>query len=266
MKKRLVLVLSAILCVVCLCSGLTYKQNVCFAAEEAKITGTVTNQDDVIETLDNWYYLWNEIDFELQRVQIALNGSVVEELEEQREQQMQQYQEWAALKEEAGEAGQITEYILSEDKNGNITASAIGKYENGSLKFTLLLDKDLNMLSDIVVQKYEAPKEKASLAKAGVNTIMSISIVFVVLIFIAFVIYLLKFIPRLFGLDKKDEPKEEVAAPVVEIPVEEDVTDDQELVAVITAAIMASMGDEAPADGLVVSSIKRRTGSKWKTR
>ncbi|MCI8408176.1 MAG: hypothetical protein HFJ09_02750 [Lachnospiraceae bacterium] len=259
MKKRLVLVLSAILCAVCLCSGLTYKQNVCYAAEEAKITGTVTNQDEVIETLDNWYYLWNEIDFELQRVQYALNGSLSEELE-------QQYKEWDALKKEAGEAGQITEYILSEDKNGNINASAVGKYENGSLKFTLLLDKDLNMLSDIAVQEYEAPTEKASFAKAGTNTVMSISIVFVVLIFIAFVIYLLKFIPRLFGLDKKDEPKEEVAAPVVEIPVEEDVTDDTELVAVITAAIMASMGDEAPADGLVVSSIKRRTGSKWKTR
>ena len=112
MKKRLVLVLSAILCAVCLCSGLTYKQNVCFAAEEAKITGTVTNQDEVIETLDNWYYLWNEIDFELQRVQYALERPTSEELEEQRKQRIQQYQEWDALKEEAGEAGQITEYIF----------------------------------------------------------------------------------------------------------------------------------------------------------
>lgn len=260
MKKRLVLVLSAILCAVSLCSGLAYKQNVCYAAEEAKITGTVTNQDEVIETLNNWYYLWNEIDFELQRVQYAINGALTEDMK-------QQYKEWNALKEEVGEAGQITEYSLSEDKNGNINASAVGKYENGSLKFTLLLDKDLNMLSDIEVQKYEVQAEKASLAKAGVNTIMSISIVFIVLIFIAFVIYLLKFIPRLFGLEKKEEKKEDVVVePVATAPVEEDVTDDTELVAVITAAIMASMGDEAPADGLVVSSIKRRTGSKWKTR
>lgn len=267
MKKRLVLVLSAILCAVCLCSGLTYKQNVCYAAEDVKITGTAANQDEVIETLDDWFYLWNEIDFELQRVQIALSGSIDEELEQQREQQMQQYQEWAALKEEAGETGKITEYILSEDKNGNITASAIGKYENGSLKFTLLLDKDFNMLSDIAVQKYQTPTEKASWAKAGVNTIMCISIVFIVLIFIAFVISLLKFVPRLFGLEKKEEKKEDVVAEsVATAPVEEDVTDDTELVAVITAAIMASMGEEAPADGLVVSSIKRRTGSKWKTR
>lgn len=265
MKKRLVLVLSAILCAVCLCSGLTYKQNVCYAAEEAKIKGEVANQDEVIEKLDNWFYLWNQIDFELQRVQTALSGSVSEELEQQREQQMQQYQDWAKLKNEAGEAEQITEYILSE-KNGNIQASAIGKYTNGSLKFTLELDKDLNMLSDIKIEKYEVKEEKASLSKAALNTVMSISIVFVVLIFIAFVISLLKFVPKIFGLDKEEEPKAETAAPVVETPIEEDVTDDTELVAVITAAIMASMGDEAPADGLVVSSIKRRTGSKWKTR
>lgn len=259
MKKRLVLVLSAILCVVCLCSGLAYKNNICYAAEEAKVTGTVSNQEEVMKMLDNWYYLWNEIDFELQRVQYDLSGTLSEDLE-------QQYIEWTELKEEIGEAKQITNYILSEDKNGNIDASVVGKYENGSLKFTLQLDKDLNMLSDIAVEKYVAQEEKASLTKAGVNTIMSITIVFFVLIFIAFVIYLLKFIPRLFGLDKEEEKKEEVAAPAVAAPVEEDVTDDTELVAVITAAIMASMGDEVPADGLVVSSIKRRTGSKWKTR
>ncbi|MBD5088471.1 MAG: hypothetical protein HDT30_06615 [Clostridiales bacterium] len=260
MKKRLVLVLSAILCAVCLCSGLAYKQNVCYAAEEAKVSGTVTNQDEVIEILDNYYYLWNEIDFELQRVQYYINGNLTEDME-------QQYNKWTALKEEVGEAGEITEYILSENKSGDITASIIGKYENSSLKFTIELDSDFNMLRDIEVQKYEVQEEKASLAKAGVNTIMSISIVFIVLIFIAFVIYLLKFIPRLFGLEKKEEKKEDVVVePVAIAPVEEDVTDDTELVAVITAAIMASMGDEAPADGLVVSSIKRRTGSKWKTR
>lgn len=260
MKKRLVLVLSAILCAVCLCSGLAYKHNVCYAAEEAKVSGTVTNQDEVIEILDNYYYLWNEIDFELQRVQYYINGNLTEDME-------QQYNKWTALKEEVGEAGEITEYILSENKSGDITASIIGKYENSSLKFTIELDRDFNMLSDIEVQKYEVQAEKASLAKAGVNTIMSISIVFIVLIFIAFVIYLLKFIPRLFGLEKKEEKKEDVVVePVATAPVEEDVTDDTELVAVITAAIIASMGNEAPADGLVVSSIKRRTGSKWKTR
>ena len=47
----------------------------------------------------------------------------------------------------------------------------------------------------------------------------------------------------------------------------EELVDDGELVAVITAAIMASMasnGEEVPADGLIVRSIKRTNSNKWK--
>ena len=74
----------------------------------------------------------------------------------------------------------------------------------------------------------------------------------------------MKYIPKLFGLDKKEETPAVATTPTTPVVEEEDVTDDTELVAVITAAIMASMGSEAPEDGLVISSIKRRTGSKWK--
>ena len=65
-------------------------------------------------------------------------------------------------------------------------------------------------------------------------------------------------------MDKKEETPVVATAPAAPVAEVEDVTDDTELVAVITAAIMASMGSEAPEDGLVISSIKRRTGSKWK--
>ena len=92
----------------------------------------------------------------------------------------------------------------------------------------------------------------------------SITIVFAVLFFIMLIISAFKFIPMLFGTEKKQEKKEIAPIPVSQPEVVEDVTDDTELVAVITAAIMASMGSEAPADGLRISSIKRRTGSKWK--
>ncbi len=44
---------------------------------------------------------------------------------------------------------------------------------------------------------------------------------------------------------------------------EEELVNDTELVAVITAAIMASMGNEAPADGLIVRSIRRMNSRKW---
>lgn len=48
------------------------------------------------------------------------------------------------------------------------------------------------------------------------------------------------------------------------VPYEQDeLVDDSELVAVITAAIYASMGEAVPADGFVVRSIRRVNGKKW---
>lgn len=44
---------------------------------------------------------------------------------------------------------------------------------------------------------------------------------------------------------------------------EKDLIHDQELVAVITAAIYASMGDAAPKDGFVVRSIRRVNSKNW---
>ncbi len=45
---------------------------------------------------------------------------------------------------------------------------------------------------------------------------------------------------------------------------EDELISDCELVAVITAAIYASLGDEVPAGGLVVRSIRKSNASKWK--
>ncbi len=45
---------------------------------------------------------------------------------------------------------------------------------------------------------------------------------------------------------------------------EEELVSDGELVAVITAAIYASMGDKVPANGLVVRSIRKANATRWK--
>jgi glutaconyl-CoA/methylmalonyl-CoA decarboxylase subunit delta len=45
--------------------------------------------------------------------------------------------------------------------------------------------------------------------------------------------------------------------------VEENLMNDYELVAVITAAIHASMGDNVPAGGFVVRSIRKANSKKW---
>ncbi len=126
------------------------------------------------------------------------------------------------------------------------------------------------MLYSIMFLAAEA-EEKTSLGTALLNTIMSIIIVFAMLIIISMVISLFRYIPVLQErFQKKSQVPVTQATPVPasepELVEEEELSDDLELVAVITAAIHAyeeSMGNEVPADGLVVRSIKRINKSRW---
>ena len=78
---------------------------------------------------------------------------------------------------------------------------------------------------------------------------------------ISFIIYLLKFVPKLF--EKKEKAAKDIAelespipaAPAVSAEAAEE-TDDTELIAVIAAAIAASEGTTT--DGFVVRSIRKR--------
>lgn len=106
------------------------------------------------------------------------------------------------------------------------------------------------------------------MGKALLNTVMGISIVFCSLLLISFIISLFKYINK---FEQKMAAKKAQAAPVtpsapaaVDTETEE-LVDDLELVAVITAAIHAyeeSQGNYVPADGLVVRSI-RKSNKKW---
>ena len=106
------------------------------------------------------------------------------------------------------------------------------------------------------------------MAKAGLNTLMGMGTVFAVLILIYGIISLFNFIPKIeAALSKKKEVAQPAAKSVdnaiSQIVESEELTDDLELVAVITAAIAASEGS-ASTDGYVVRSIRRvNGGSKW---
>ena len=109
----------------------------------------------------------------------------------------------------------------------------------------------------------------SAISDAGINTVICLAVVFAVLIFISFLISLFKYIPKLeAALSKKDKKTELAENPVVntvsQIEVkeeEEELSDDLELVAVITAAIAASAGTST--DGFVVRSIRRSNNSRW---
>ena len=96
--------------------------------------------------------------------------------------------------------------------------------------------------------------------KAGMNTLMGMGTVFVVLILISLIISCFKVIPYLQNKKANAGAKKDVADPVVEqIEQREEtsqLTDDLELVAVISAAIAAAEGTSA--DGFAVRSIHRR--------
>ena len=115
------------------------------------------------------------------------------------------------------------------------------------------------------------------LSKAGQNTAIGMVTVFCVLIFISFIISLLKFVPMIFDPSKKDKKaaaealkeakpevkKEEVkASPAPAASESEDLVNDEELVAVITAALYAAFADSkvpnaVSKDTLIVRSIRK---------
>ena len=173
------------------------------------------------------------------------------------------------------------EDIASSYKSFYDTVKDLGDYKGVTVTDTTISDDtasvelNLTYADETVVMKCNFDKKSQltsfsselyrtvgqKMLKALLNTVMGMGTVFLVLIFISFIIALLKYIPKLLSGKKTETP-----APVVEtvsMEEEEELVDDGELVAVITAAIMASLGDKAPEDGLVVRSI-RKVNKKWK--
>lgn len=120
------------------------------------------------------------------------------------------------------------------------------------------------MINNLLILAAEAePSLGERMGKAGLNTAMGIGIVFFSLVFISLIIALEG---KIFvAINKKKAAKKATTVETVkpaeteEQPVEE-VDDEEEIAAVITAAIYAyeaETGEAVPADGLVVRSIRR---------
>lgn len=113
-------------------------------------------------------------------------------------------------------------------------------------------------LTDASVDKVYTLGEK--MTKAALNTLMGMGTVFVVLILISLIIYCFKFIAiiqdKLAGNKKNETKTEDTVVDQIGQREEQQLTDDLELIAVISAAIAASEGTSA--DGFVVRSIRRR--------
>ncbi len=182
---------------------------------------------------------------------------------------------WNGAREELGElVGIQSEDLTAEyDESGKTyTISVPTEFENADSNFVFEFDRT-GAPSTLSVE-VEYPKAVA-LQQAAMNTVLGLAVVFVVLIFLSFVIFLLKYVPGFvnsFGRKKNvaEETAEgkteqlsqsEATAPASEEDLTEDVTDDEELAAVIAAAIAAY--EEISQDGFRVRSVRRIKRKKW---
>lgn len=104
-----------------------------------------------------------------------------------------------------------------------------------------------------------------NMLRAVMNTLLGMGTVFLVLIFISLMISCFKFInifENRIKAGKVSETEEASVASEAAAAEEEMPADDLELAAVITAAVAAAAGSST--DGLVVRSIRRASGAKWK--
>ena len=167
-----------------------------------------------------------------------------------------EYKNFTKLKDKYGAFKKIEkkEYCLASSASVSIRVLT---EKNKKIVFTVSYDK-YGTETDFKVEEYQSIG--SIMGRAGLNTVMSMAIVFAVLIAISLLISCFKFIGAAQNKQEKQEtPAVPAPAPVVAAPVaEENLADDLELVAVISAAIAAASENES-ADGLVVRSIVRRS-------
>jgi Na+-transporting methylmalonyl-CoA/oxaloacetate decarboxylase gamma subunit len=173
---------------------------------------------------------------------------------------------WEEVSDEFGTCTAYDENSFSVDKAGNTLTTdltLVFTADDGSTRdvtFEVVYEYFSMEISGISINPVYSMGEK--LSKAGLNTLISISIVFCVLILISLIIYAFNIFPYLENKKKEKEkaaaatPKDEVVSQIQVREEQQNVTDDTELIAVIAAAIAASEGTST--SDFVVRSINRR--------
>lgn len=170
------------------------------------------------------------------------------------------YNSWVKNRQDLGRLKTVDEIkvTVTDDTDTLCTISVKASYEDRNCTFELVLDEDMNLTSGAVNPTYTVGEK---MSKAGMNTLIGMGTVFIVLIFISFIISLLKHVNKIDGAKKQNESEKRTANQGIDnaiaqiVTKEENEMDDLELVAVITAAIAAAKGTSS--DGLIVRSIRR---------
>ena len=168
---------------------------------------------------------------------------------------------------EIGNLVSINNYSAEYDTSGDkiiVTVNCTFEKKTADVEFIYKKDLYHTLTSSATNIDYTFGEK---MGKAGLNTLMGMCTVFTVLILIYGIISLFNFIPKIEAAMKKKNSQPAAATSVdnaiSQIVESEELTDDLELVAVISAAIAAYEGASST-DGYVVRSIKRvSNGSKW---
>ncbi len=167
---------------------------------------------------------------------------------------------WLAAMEVSGDFVDVAENGFTVTKSGKtLTTDLILIFEDRNVTFQLVYNYVNMELTGVTVEPVYTLGEK--MTKAAMNTLICMSIVFVVLIFISIVISCFKIFPYLEAKKKENAAKNEENKDAVVTQIEqreelEQLTDDTELVAVIAAAIASYEGTST--SDFVVRSIRRR--------
>lgn len=162
---------------------------------------------------------------------------------------------WNDAKAEVGEFVEAGEAEV-EFSNRQYTATVPVDFEKLDAEFVYVFEDADGMVTPVSVAVNVQYPLSTTMKNAGLNTLMGLGTVFVILILLIFVISLFKFIPGSAGTKKEKKEEAPTPAPVPAAPVQEAVPNaDEELVAVIAAAIAAAEGTTT--DGFVVRSIRK---------
>lgn len=174
------------------------------------------------------------------------------------------FNSWTKGIKEIGPFEEITGYVVKYNSKGDgFIVNALIKGEKGTGKVEVTIKDDLNHTVESAALNVDYTFGQ-KMQKAAMNTLLGMGTVFIVLIIIMLVISCFNYIPKIQAMFKKEGPApaavtEAPAAPETEAAPSE--SDDEELIAVIAAAIAAYEGENgavADASGYVVRSIRRR--------
>ena len=212
---------------------------------------------------------YEELETRAESFGTALKGATAEEVQEALE-YYESYgdegaiyvdlcEQWVAAMEVAGDFVEIKEDSFKVEKSGKtLTTDITLVFEERDVTFRLVYKYHDMTLTGVTVEPVYTLSEK--MVKAALNTVICMSIVFAVLIFISLIISCFKIFPYLEAKKKGNtakntEAKNEIVTQT-EPRTEQQNTADAELVAVIAAAIAAYEGTST--SGFVVRSIRRR--------